>query len=350
MERLKSLDGLRGLLAVYVMLGHMAPFAMLPEWLATALSHGGAAVDVFFILSGFAIVQSLNQHGYRAKPFLSARLARIFPVYLAMLALAIAVQTVPTGFDRMPWIAAGSPAFSIWSDGWPRDWVAGIAAHLTMTHGLFPNGALPDVWVEFLGAAWSLSTEWQFYVLALLLGRRAWTALLALTLAGAVWAAIAPHAWQFSRAFLGNKAAYFALGMVSAAGGGRFAAALLVALAFGWWQGGAGKLLPPLVWLACWTAEQRGGWLATGLRSGPAQWFGRLSYCLYLANEPVQKLAGVGLSALAGGDGQWFTVVWLPCATGLPILVAMALRRWIELPALAWARRGGYTRRDENAR
>ena len=34
-----------------------------------------------------------------------------------------------------------------------------------MTHGLFPNGVLPDVWVGFLGAAWSLSTEWQFYLL-----------------------------------------------------------------------------------------------------------------------------------------------------------------------------------------
>ncbi len=29
---------------------------------------------------------------------------------------------------------------------------------------------LPDVWVGFLGAAWSLSTEWQFYLLALLIG------------------------------------------------------------------------------------------------------------------------------------------------------------------------------------
>ena len=38
-----------------------------------------------------------------------------------------------------------------------------------MTHGLFPDGGLPDVWVSFLGAAWSLSTEWQFYLLALLL-------------------------------------------------------------------------------------------------------------------------------------------------------------------------------------
>ena len=38
----------------------------------------------------------------------------------------------------------------------------GITTHLTMTHGLFPDGILPYLWLEFLGAAWSLSTEWQF--------------------------------------------------------------------------------------------------------------------------------------------------------------------------------------------
>ena len=63
-----------------------------------------------------------------------------------------------------------SPARFIWSGGWPNDWGLFIAAHLTMTHGLFPDGVLPDVWVGFLGAAWSLSTEWQFYLLALLIG------------------------------------------------------------------------------------------------------------------------------------------------------------------------------------
>ena len=34
MKRLECLDGLRGLLAVYVMISHMAPFAVLPGWIA----------------------------------------------------------------------------------------------------------------------------------------------------------------------------------------------------------------------------------------------------------------------------------------------------------------------------
>lgn len=353
MERLKCLDGLRGALAVYVMASHMAPFALLPWWLKSPLSHGGAAVDVFFILSGLVIVRSLEGFDYRARPFLIARLARIFPVFLAMFALAVAVQPIPAGFHHMPWIPAGSPARAIWSEGWPHAWEAEIAAHLTMTHGLIPNGVLPDAWVSFLGAAWSLSTEWQFYLLALLAGRRfggaVWP-LLALAVAGAVWTATLPEAWQFSRAFLPNKAGYFVLGVASAElvrGStvmiGRYAAVLFGVLVLCWWQGGTDKLLPPLVWTLCLAAELRPAWLGLALLSGflrarPMQWLGALSYCLYLANEPIQKVFGTGLAAAVQGDGWLFTALWLPGAIGLPLLAAMALRRWIEVPALRWAR------------
>ncbi len=352
MERLKCLDGLRGVLAVYVMVSHMAPFACLPAWLRSALSHGGAGVDVFFILSGLVIVRSLERFEYRSGPFLRARVIRIFPVYLAMLALAIAVQPLPNGFGRMPWIGLDSPALAIWSEGWPSQWVTGIVAHVTMTHGLFPDGVQPDVWVSFLGAAWSLSTEWQFYLFALLLGRRALPALLGVAIAGAIWAAVAPDTWQFSRAFLGNKAGYFALGIVSTGSARtyRFAFVFSVLCAIVCWQGGIAKLIPPALWLLCLWAETGKIWLSAVLRSRPAQWFGALSYSLYLANEPIQKLLGVALAGLAGGDGIWFTIFWIPGAIGLPVLAAMVLRRWIEVPALAWARRGVYRLGYENTR
>src|ERR1051326_1794342 len=171
MKRLECLDGLRGVLAVYVMLGHMAPFAALPAWMIGLLSHGGAAVDVFFILSGLVILRSLESCGYAAHPFLISRVARIFPVYLAMLAAGIAVQPLPVRFDIMPWIGPDGLARDIWSQGWPAGWPVEIAAHVTMIHGMFPNGLGPGIWVSFLGSAWSLSTEWQFYGLALLVGR-----------------------------------------------------------------------------------------------------------------------------------------------------------------------------------
>lgn len=362
MKRLECLDGLRGVLAVYVMLGHMAPFAMIPAWIIRPLSHGSAAVDVFFILSGLVIVQSLESFGWRGRGFLIARVARTFPVYLAMLAVAAAVQTLPFDFARLPWVGADSPAHAIWPVGWPRAWVTEGIAHLTMTHGLLPYGILPDLWMSFLGSAWSLSTEWQFYVLALLAGarigpRRMAAAFLCLAIAGLLWQATAPTGWQFSRAFLPNKAQYFALGIASAGvvrgdARWRYGVTLAATLALCAVEGRAGKLLPPLVWTLCLAAQLRPNLaglrlLARALRSRYLLWLGALSYCIYLANEPVHRLLGIGLGAVAGGNGALFTVLWLPNAVLLPLLLSAGLHAWIEVPALRWGR--GYARKGDAA-
>jgi peptidoglycan/LPS O-acetylase OafA/YrhL len=353
MKRMECLDGLRGALAVYVMLGHLAPFAEVPDWIAQPLSHGGAAVDVFFMLSGLVIMQSLHGFRWQPGPFLIARVTRTYPVYLAMFSVAVAVGAIPTNFARLPWIAAGSPARDIWSAGWPHTWAFEIATHLTMTHGLVPDSAVPGAWVGFLGAAWSLSTEWQFYVLALLIGlwakpRRLLPAFLGLAAAGLFWHAAAPDAWQFSRAFLPNKAAFFALGIASAdlpqpRGMRRYAIVLLATLAACAASGRLDKLLPPLVWTLCLAAQHQPrriglALLARALRTRLMQWLGALSYGIYLANEPVHKLLGLALAAVVHGNGAWFTALWLPGATALPLALAAILHRWIEEPAHRWGR------------
>ncbi len=406
MRRLVCLDGLRGVLAFYVMLSHTLPFTPMPGWLVWLFSHGGAGVDVFFILSGLVIVQSLDSFDYRPRPFLIARVARIYPVFLVVFIAAVAVQPLATGFERMAWIGPDSPARFIWSGGWPNDWGLFIAAHLTMTHGLFPNGVLPDMWVGFLGAAWSLSTEWQFYLLALLIGDRlglrslAWL-FLAVSAAAIAGHAVATDAWQFSRAFLPNKAQYFALGIAGAIvvrqgakGLGSYVAVLVATLVLCVVQGGMDKLLPPVIWSLCLAAQLRSslssrsslslssspkvpsssprkrgpsdpwvpafagkttvagmmttvaarmagvtmGLLAAALRSRLLVSLGAMSYCIYLVNEPVQKLLGVTLAAVVQGHAALFTALWLPGAVVLPVLAAWSLHEWIEAPVLRWGR------------
>jgi peptidoglycan/LPS O-acetylase OafA/YrhL len=352
MKRLECLDGLRGVLAVYVMLGHMAPFSALPAWVTAPLAHGGAAVDVFFILSGLVILRSLETCRFAPRPFLILRTTRIFPVFLVMFAMGAAVQLVPVTFEATPWIAPGSVARDIWPRGWPAAWIAEIAAHLTMTHGLFPNFVLPDVWISILAASWSLSTEWQFYVLALALGRtrigadRMAAAFLLLAVIGLAWDTQAPEAWRFSRAFLPNKAQYFALGIASAGwvdrkSAGSFAMVLAATMILCAARGQADKVLPPLIWTLCLAAQLSPGGmavLARPLRWRVTQWFGAISYPVYLANEPIQKALYIVLGWFAAGDATMFTAVWLPGALLLPIGAAALLHRYVEVPAIAWGR------------
>ena len=373
MKRFECLDGLRGVLAIYVLVGHMAPFAVLPEWLQWAVSHGGAAVDLFFVLSGLVITQSLSRSGGRVWPFLIVRGTRIFPVFLVVFALAVALQHSSCGFERMHWIGVDNAARTICVMAWPHAWLPELAAHLTMTHGLFPNGVLPDVWVSFLGSAWSLSTEWQFYLLALLAAgqsRRLCWILIGLAVAGVAWRFAVPESWQFSRAFLGNKGHFFALGVASVGivrgdsgalrqYGWVLAATLLICST----SGTFGKMLPPLAWTFCLAVQmrpqraglQRAGLRTAGLRtaglraaglrlaggllrSRVAGWLGAISYCVYLVNEPIHKLTGLVLSQFAGNDAMVFTLLWIPAAIGLPVLASAWLHRYVEAPAQRWGR------------
>jgi peptidoglycan/LPS O-acetylase OafA/YrhL len=355
MRRLVCLDGLRGVLAVYVMLSHTLPFAPLPHWLHWLFQHGGAAVDVFFILSGLVIVQSLASFEYQSWPFLIARVARIYPVFLVVFIFAVAIQPLATSFEGMAWIGQDSAARYLWSGGWPADWGIGIATHLTMTHGLFPDSFSSAVWVRFLGTAWSLSTEWQFYLLALLLGyrlgleRMAWL-FLAMAAASVVWEVAVPEAWLFSRAFLPNKAQYFALGVASAIvvrdgrdGLNHYLAVLAVTLALCVLRGGIDKLLPPLLWTACLAAQLAAPGanirpLAVLLQSRPLVWLGAVSYCLYLAHEPLQRLLGLTIASLMQGSAASFTAIWIPGSIVLPVLVSWLLHERIEVPALRFGR------------
>jgi len=332
MQRLTRMDGLRGVLAVYVLLGHAMPFTDVPGWMAAPFRHGEAAVDLFFALSGLVMVNSLERFGARFWPFMAARARRLLPVYFVVLALSVALLAAGNPLPAMPWV--GLAARNIMEPVPPPDFAWHLAAHVLLLQGVIPQGVLPYAYVTLLGPAWSLSTEWQFYVvMGLTAPKRLGGFALGMLALGALYHLVhLPPWWQFSRAFLPFAAPYFALGLGSTVllrGGGVkvFVICLAGACAIGA-LGGAEKALVPLVWAVAMLA-QRQKWGAV-LESRGAQYLGAISYPLYLLSEPVQRGLAMLLAPLARGDAALFTWAWLPPAILLPVAAAALLHHNVE--------------------
>jgi peptidoglycan/LPS O-acetylase OafA/YrhL len=350
-HRLSRLDGLRGVLAVYILIGHAMLFADVPAWLAGLFHHGEAMVDLFFALSGMVVVNSLERFDYRAAPFLLARGRRLLPVYFAVLALAVLIVCLGSPLGAMPWLPRQSIAGSFWAWYPPVSYAWQVLAHVFLIHGMIPAGVAPWIWISVLAPAWSLSTEWQFYIfMALVMPRlraRKLThfALLMLAL-GVLYHATAPFLpafWQFSRAFLPDAAPFFALGLASAVWmrGGTpivFVFCLVAVCALGLFSHAPAKALTPLFWAVVLLAQRHPRMiLLPALLDHPvAQYLGAISYPLYLVNMPIQRACAMAVLPFAHHDPVLFTTLWLPWALLLPIPAAIALHVWVEAPGLHW--------------
>ncbi len=171
-SELPALTGLRGFAALWVLLYHvwaMAGGPALRAWdsapfgFSKLLSVGWAGVDVFFCLSAFLLVLPYARWRYADAPrpatgrYLLRRTLRIYPAYLAQLAVLLAIIAI-TGVGRMP--DAGE-----------------LFAHLLLWFNLGSEPVTPLVGVWF-----TLPIEFAFYLLlpflAVLIDRRRWPWLL----------------------------------------------------------------------------------------------------------------------------------------------------------------------------
>ncbi|MDN2709977.1 acyltransferase [Janthinobacterium sp. SUN118] len=89
--RVVSLDGIRGIAALFVMVYH------LPLIFGFAISHAYLAVDLFFMLSGWVMAYSYAERireGMAFRQFALQRFARLYPLYAVALALGSAFALV----------------------------------------------------------------------------------------------------------------------------------------------------------------------------------------------------------------------------------------------------------------
>jgi peptidoglycan/LPS O-acetylase OafA/YrhL len=171
-RRIPELDALRGLACLVILVYHLKPHLVPGGW---------AAVDLFFILSGFLITSIILNHAnerHFLAHFYARRGLRIWPVYyLTVLLLVVTAPVLPRPCDF-----SGLPYLLTYSQNVPRYW----------------GGEAPE-FSPYLSHAWSLAVEEQFYLVWPLLvglaGRRG-VVPLALAMAGvSVWARARGFHW-----------------------------------------------------------------------------------------------------------------------------------------------------------
>jgi peptidoglycan/LPS O-acetylase OafA/YrhL len=327
--RANNFDFIRFALASLVIWSHSFPLSgreMDPIYAGSRqIDAGSLAVDGFFIVSGFLIMQSWMSRP-RLAAFLAKRALRILP--------ALSVAIVFGAFLVAPWSSATPLASYVRSAG-PWKHFAGVALHRYLfIPGTFPDNPIPALVNSPL---WSLRYEVLCYALVGALGM--WSAPRLLV---PVVAAIFVAAWSYAAAlgvdgtilvtcarlmacFFAGALLFLLRDHVPFRGIVDAAAALLLAVTF---VAGGFRSAFPIA----------GGYLLLALAAmrSPLRRFGRFgdfSYGLYVFAYPIQQ-------SLVHFFGPNVSPATLLVSSFVPTLLVAALSwHFVEAPALALKRR-----------
>ncbi|WP_172173853.1 acyltransferase family protein [Paraburkholderia elongata] len=360
MKKFGGIDGLRGWLAWAVVASHVILFtgtaAVVPRAYRITQFLADNAVLLFVIISGFVITHLLISRRERYALYIKRRALRLYPVYIVALAVGIiGTYLAFNTFLAQPWGPLSPPIARMASQRAELvggHLIAHLIAHLTLLHGAIPNNVLFESQYMFLAPAWSLSLEWQFYlvapfVIAAALDRRWRWALGAMALAffelyihGRLGSFVLPS-------FLPGAVWYFATGIVSRIAmqprrRGWVAAGCMLVVFVAW--RGVGAALPMFIWAIFVALMLASGGPARRIfaalfESRIARWFGDHSYPTYLIHVPLVQI------------GTWVAVTQMhlsplrtlagvaPVTVVLVAGAAMLLRRYIEEPGMALGKR-----------
>lgn len=150
-HNVRAMEGLRGFAVFLVFLVHYA--TLIRPWIesGSALSRttsaihsiGNVGVDLFFVLSGYLIYGSLMARSTQFGTFMARRIQRIYPAFLAVFLLYVALSFLFPDQNKIP---ASAAAASIY-----------LLQNLLLLPGLFPIEPMITV-------AWSLSYELFYYI------------------------------------------------------------------------------------------------------------------------------------------------------------------------------------------
>jgi peptidoglycan/LPS O-acetylase OafA/YrhL len=354
MQNFRSIESLRAYMAWWVVFGHAVQLSgarsFLPQPIAQTLLRNDMAVNVFIIVSGFVITHLLLSKREEYLPYITRRAFRIFPIYLFSLALAISVTGLYATAYGLPWVSGGDIKLDrIASQN--ENFVTHLALHLTMLHGLVPTQVLPYSVSAFLTPAWSLSLEWQFYLVAPFLIPLLLRSTRAMIVTCGVLLAVHKLAssgligdWQYP-AFLPLTIQYFLIGILSRAvleyrplanaGAELLVVLALITIKFA-------SAIEAIIWiafLACAMSEAgRVSFKVPGanfltdvfVKNRFIATIGTWSYSTYLIHIPIFSIVVGTYLQLGGIPSQFAVVILLACCVPVTLLFSWLLFTGIE--------------------
>jgi len=354
-------NALRGVAALAVFVYHvqLAPGMRVPAGLVGPfLLRGYLWVDLFFMLSGFVLARRYRETlGYgevsAAREFLAARVARVLPLHLVVLALmaAIVFASAPG-----PAVIAVAPYWRFLAD--PSVWDLALQTALVQIwHG--PAAMSWNI------PSWSISAEMHVYLLfpavALAMTARprlAWAAMLLAVLGIYIGIAVHfPSLDDLDWLALPRCLAGFLLGVILQEFDRRWPPSTTVAvvgqvLGMVWIVAAMSSPLPdelvvPGLALLVLSTARDAGLLGRLLRGRVQRHVGDISYSLYLLNFPLLLAAAEVRPAIPDDIGMRLS--WLLVLAVALLGVATVTHRWIEVPSRTWLRSilavGGRSRR-----
>jgi peptidoglycan/LPS O-acetylase OafA/YrhL len=346
--RYQSLDHWRGFACLVVLINHSVwtgpdsgTWSEAERVFTSLASRLWLGVPMFFVISGYCIAATVDSHRRRAKrslySYLTRRVRRIFPPYWVVLAATVVVVAlVDTLIAGRPLTSDTSGLFlrPWWYSSW--QWIGNI----TLTEQWRMN-VIGGQKAWFLGHAWTLSYEEQFYLVAALLlwamPRRFFAGAAAVSaVVGAVAVAGPQWSWPIEGFFFDGSWLQFYLGVVvyfAINYAGRavqwFLAAAFAAVALSVLllsnaissdvktvsQAFTVALLFAFILIPLHRFDQT---IATLKVMEPFRYAGLMCYSLYLVHLPINKLLHAALRSIDAPSTPWLTVP-ICAAVSLPI-------------------------------
>lgn len=143
-QRLRFLDAMRGLAAVYVVVYHMLmipqPSLLAPRWAEKVAMAGGSGVTLFFIVSAFSLYYTMPMRLHERRPAMSFFLHRFFriaPLFYFVIVVSLVRDAWLFGVQHTPLEIAAAATFSF--------------------------NLVPGMQESFVWAGWTIGVEMIFY-------------------------------------------------------------------------------------------------------------------------------------------------------------------------------------------